>query len=534
MSRTKTRLWLLCALAPALLAVACDDDDDVVTPDGAVADAAPADAAPRDTAVGVDAPPRDTAVGVDAAPRDTAAAPDAAPGPGDAAVAAARIRVVHAAADAPAVDIYARGAAMPAVRGLAYGQASPYLELPAGTYAFEVRAAGAAATSAPAFTTPELALGAGARVTAVAAGSLASMNADDRFRVLPLVEGFQAPAAGAVRVRVVHAAPDAPTVAIDIGADGMPEIPSLARFADTGPAGVDLPAGQALAIAVWAGMPLAKVTQFTTPALPAGAELFVIAAGSLTRHPREATGFSLLAVGPTAAIGRLKQDPTVFALHASPDAPAVDVFAGAAQLVENLAFGALSAPIQVAPNDGVTLDFFATAAGTMRPMGAPAATAMTPRLEAGERYLAVATGFLSPAGGAPGFQLVALRDELLPDPARAKLRVLHASPDAPAVDVGVIANDTFTAPEPLRNLAFRMASPAEGLALDPGMLTVGVAPTGMTTPVARFPLVLTAGLRAHVVAAGALAPMMGAQGFRLLVVNAAAWPWTVAAVTPMN
>jgi hypothetical protein len=343
------------------------------------------------------------------------------------------------------------------------------------------------------------------------------------------------PAAGSARVRVVHAAPDAPTVAVDVGADGMPEIPSLARFADTGASGVDLPAERELAIAIWAGSPLAKVTQFTTPKLPAGAQLFVIATGTLARPPRDAAGFALLPVAATGALGLVRQDPTVHALHASPDAPAVDIFAGTAEAVSNLTFGNISAPVQVQPSEGVTLDFFATAAGTMRPAGMPAATARTPRLEAGERYLAVATGYLTPASGKPAFQLVALRDELAVDAAKARIRVLHASPDAPAVDVGVVAGATFTAPEPMRNLEFPKATSApEGIALDPGSVTVGVAAAGTATPVARFPLTLTAGLRAHVVAAGALMPATGQQGFRLLVVNAGASPWTAASVAPAN
>ena len=54
---------------------------------------------------------------------------------------------------------------------------------------------------------------------------------------------------------------------------------------------------------------------------------------------------------------------------------------------------------------------------------------------------------------------------------------------------------TFTAPEPMRNLEFPKATSApEGIALDPGSITVGVAAAGTATPVARFPLTLTAGL----------------------------------------
>ena len=60
--------------------------------------------------------------------------------------------------------------------------------------------------------------------------------------------------------------------------------------------------------------------------------------------PRESAGFGLLAVGPDGTIGLIRQNPVVFALHASPDAPAVDIYAGETALTTNLAFGQLSTP----------------------------------------------------------------------------------------------------------------------------------------------------------------------------------------------
>src|SRR5262245_26542737 len=54
----------------------------------------------------------------------------------------ARLRVVHASPDAPAVDIYARGVATPLIDDLAYGSVSDYVEVDAGTYTLQVRPAG--------------------------------------------------------------------------------------------------------------------------------------------------------------------------------------------------------------------------------------------------------------------------------------------------------------------------------------------------------------------------------------------------------
>ena len=91
-------------------------------------------------------------------------------------------------------------------------------------------------------------------ITAVAAGKLGSTDADDMFRVIPLVEGFESSASQA-RVRVLHAGADAPAVDIDVFNDATVDVPAAAfgRFADTGAAGVALPSGQALAIGIWAG-----------------------------------------------------------------------------------------------------------------------------------------------------------------------------------------------------------------------------------------------------------------------------------------
>jgi hypothetical protein len=238
------------------------------------------------------------------------------------------LRVIHGSPDAPAVDIYAEGVAGALITNLAYGETSVYLPLDAGTYNIQIRAAGSLPTSTPAFETGDIVVPDGAKITALAAGLLTSIDDEDKFRVILLPENFTAPGAGNAAVRIIHAGADAPTVALDVGNDATVDVPNFERFGDTGVAGVALPSGTELQIAVWAGNPLERVTVFTTPQLPEGAELFVVATGLLSELPRDDDGFSLLAVSPTGSIGFIKQNPVVFALHASPDAPAVDIYAG--------------------------------------------------------------------------------------------------------------------------------------------------------------------------------------------------------------
>jgi hypothetical protein len=425
----------------------------------------------------------------------------------------AMLRVVHASPGAPAVDIYVNGGTTPVVVALAYGDASSYLEVAPGGHAVQIRAHGADPTDAPAHEAT-VTLAEAEKVTAVAAGVLGSTRPEDAFRVLPLVEDFADPGPGNVAVRIVHAAPDAPTVAVDVGNDGVPEITDLARFAATGAAGVALTAAEALRLGVWAGDPLARAAVFTTPALPEGGELFVIATGVLGGDPQD-NGFSLLAIGADGPVGFVRQDAraTVHALHGSPDAPPVDIDATGVEVVSGLAFGELSQPLSLWPG-AHDLEF--RAAGET----AVAAGATTPYLEPGTTYLAIATGFLG--GDEPAFQLVPVTEEFAGPPAEALVRLVHASPDAGAVDVGPLADEKVVAVDDYSGLDFGDSSPAQGTSLPLGQLTVGVAAAGDDTPVAVFDLDVSAGLRAYAVACGSRDGI--GEAFRLvLVLTGEAW-----------
>jgi hypothetical protein len=435
----------------------------------------------------------------------------------------ASIRVVHASPNAPAVDVYAEGVSDPILYNLTYTQTSSYLDLAPGTYNIQLRPHGADPMSAPVYETGDLALPQDAVITAVAAGLLGGMDADTRFRVMPLIEGFSDPGAGNAAVRILHASADAPAVAIDVGNDGTPEISDFARFADTGAEGVALPAGQPLDIGIWAGDPLSRVTAFKTPALPA-AEIILIATGLLGELPRDTDGFGLLAVGPQGTVGLIRQNPSVFVLHASPDAPAVDVYAGGTdtELVDNLSFGNLSSAVQVPPA-AYNLDI------RVHDGGGVAATVATPELMAGERYLAIASGFVG--GGTPEFTLLPYVDSF-EESASPVLRVVHASPDAPSVDVGLWdeGNKAFTPISDYSDLAFGDASSDAGLPINAMALTVGVAVAGTTDPAATFDLSLAGVDRAFGVAAGSLGGT--GESFRLVVVDASQYPWQSVQVMP--
>jgi hypothetical protein len=89
-------------------------------------------------------------------------------------------------------------------------------------------------------------------------------------------------------------------------------------------------------------------------------------------------------------------------------------------------------------------------------------------LAAGQRYTLVAAGELAPEGGAAELQLIAFEDQSEGAAGKAALRAIHASPDAPAVDVGAGAGNMF---QPLfTNVAFGKTGMSNGsayLQIDP-------------------------------------------------------------------
>lgn len=419
----------------------------------------------------------------------------------------ARLRLVHASPDAPDVDIYANNALL--LSDVPYLAATGYLAVPPGTYTVDLRAAGASPASPPAYSiTVDLA--ADVDYTGIAAGFLGSADPADAFRVLALADDFGGPSADAWRVRLVHAGADAPTVGVDVGNDGSVEIPALGRFADTGADGVALPAGTALQVGVAGSIP------FTVPAFMPGDEVTVVATGRLGARPNQPDAFGLLALDDDGAIAFLRQNPTVYALHASPDAPAVDVSTGGALLIDDLDFRELSAPLQVPPGS-YDLDVFDSTGATY------VGTFTTPDLVPGERYLATVTGFL---GANPGLSLVPIADSADEDPTSAVLSVLHACPDAPPVQAGAVVGGAFL--DLTGTLAFGDATDPAGIAVAPGVYDLGVALPG--GPVLfDFPGVpLDAGQRLLTVATGSV----GAGTFGLTVIDTTATPWAAATLLP--
>jgi LPXTG-motif cell wall-anchored protein len=195
-----------------------------------------------------------------------------------------------------------------------------------------------------------------------------------------------------------------------------------------------------------------------------------------------------LSVGFIIPVAAQDTNARVRVIHASPDAPAVDVFVDGSAVLTNVAFPAIS-------------DYLSVPAGehkiAVAPTGAGEAAAVitaNPTFAAGMAYTVAAVG-----------QVATIRGQIFNDnlaaPAagKAHVRVIHASPDAPSVDVKVAGGPTL-----ISALAFPNAS--DYLPVDVGSYNLQVTPAGASDVVIDLPnTVLTAGTIYDVVAVGAVA-----------------------------
>jgi hypothetical protein len=161
-----------------------------------------------------------------------------------------------------------------------------------------------------------------------------------------------------------------------------------------------------------------------------------------------------------------------------PDVPRVDVYVGGAAALRGLAYKA----------DG---GYAPVAAGTyavrITPAGNDAQTLFGPktlRLDAGLTYTAVAVGT---AASKTVTTLLLTDDTAAPEHGRAKVRILHASPDAGSVDVGF--NDQTV----VAGMAFKQVS-GRYLSLDPDVpYRVTLAAAGGSPLLGPVPVRLSVG-----------------------------------------
>ncbi len=370
---------------------------------------------------------------------------------GDAVVQAdeARVRVVHASPDAPNVDVLVDDAV--AFSDIAFEEITDYADLPPGTYNIKVVPAGA---SEPVVIEADLDLSANTDYTVVAVGELADIEP------LVLVDDNSPPTIGEANVRFVHASPNAPAVDVAV-ADGGPVLFSNFEFKESSDY-VGVTAGTYDLEVRLAGTS-DVVLELPGVTLEASATNTVFATG-------------LVAETPLTAVASLdsEAEARVRVAHLSPDTGGVDIF------VDDQLVASLSHITFETVTDYVTLP-----PGTYNVKVVPtgngpdhAVLEADLTLEADTDYTVAAVG-LSHAD--PSLEaLVLVDDNSAPAEGQANVRFVHASPNAPAVDVAVTAG-------PVLFDGFEFKESSEYLGVDAGTYDLEVRLAGTSDVVLSLP-----------------------------------------------
>lgn len=215
--------------------------------------------------------------------------------------------------------------------------------------------------------------------------------------------------------------------------------------------------------------------------------------------------------------------PRLRALHTSPDAPSVDVYIDDSPAVTALSFGQLSNYAELSAGSHNVKIFGSSAGGR-----GSAVLDANIALDGGKDYTVAAVGLLE------HIDAVLLKDStMMPSEHQAKVRMFHASPDAPSVDIGVSsgpvlfrdirfkqATDFASVEAGTYNLEVRTTGAITGAsgigsrAVGPGTYSPEVYPTGSTESVLAIPgVALNAGNTYTFVALGLLS---GTPPFRVL------------------
>lgn len=314
----------------------------------------------------------------------------------------AMVRVLHGAGDAPAVDIYADGGLIG--EGLEFTQITDYLEVPGGDYQIQVVPSGSTLEEGPVVIDAPLTFEAGTMTTVAATGSLAD-------GIVPQVLADDpSPSGDTAQVRVAHLASDAP--AVDIAPDGGEALIEALAYPDTTdfmalPDGAyDLEIRPAGTTDVAFDIPEISVDD--------GVSYTVFAVGSL--------GDGSFAVVPAvdAALAGVRVG------HFSADAPNVDVYADGSAILSDVPFGVLS-------------DYLFVPAGSYQIQVVPTGASLEEGPVVIDAELAFEGATLTTVAATndlANITAAVIKDRpVTPDTEGAKVRVVHLSANAPAVDI---------------------------------------------------------------------------------------------------
>ncbi|WP_458189215.1 DUF4397 domain-containing protein [Haladaptatus sp. NG-WS-4] len=184
-------------------------------------------------------------------------------------------------------------------------------------------------------------------------------------------------------------------------------------------------------------------------------------------------------------------------IHAIPDAPEVDVFVDGGRALEGVAFKDVSDYLELEPGDHTI---------QVAPAGQGQGSAL---IEQQVTLEANTDSTIAAAGTVDSPEAVLFDDDTeTPSGDQVRLRAVHLSPDAPAVDIAA-DGDVL-----VEGLEFGNAS--DYVEVPAGSYTLGVRPAGENEAVATFDVTLDGGTVVSAFAVGLLEADDEAQGFDLV------------------
>jgi hypothetical protein len=352
------------------------------------------------------------------------------------------IRALHASPDAPAVNIWVDGS--PALPGVDYGQGSGFV--PVGEEV-NVQVEAILPGDDAVVIDADFSLDYNTETTIIATRKLADNGGVPSALVIEnrsderITQGY-------FRAQVVHASPSAPAVDVyvtELDADLSGSAPvngagtPLAFEAFTGQ--LEVPEGDYQIRITPAGDTDTVVFDSGEISLPAGADLMIVA---VENTGTGSTPVQLIVLDGTMAsmLYDTNTPASVVAVHLSPDAPAVDLLADvngtpedeALPLVRNVSFNQFCDLNGVPAPGDYTVSVVANADNSI------VAHTIPVNVMKGDEALAIVSGFL--AAGDPVITDITLPGNTRSIATEGKLRITHASPSTPEVDLYFVEDGT--------------------------------------------------------------------------------------------
>ena len=412
---------------------------------------------------------------------------------GDSNTPRSELRVIHAAGNAPAVNVNANGGPLSAVQGLEYGQATSKLVLRAASYSVSVDGVLPGDQVSEVVAPVDLTLDRAESTTVVAIGNLGAAG-DTAFGPEVIVTPKASVAINETRVQVVHASAAAETalpggVSVFVtapGADLASATPlvtfNLRDYTDA----ITVPAGQ-YQIRVTPAASTTPVFDSGEITLPGGADLMVLAIDSF--GPGSPVKL-LVSTGDADAdftLTDVDSNADLRVVHAASGVGAAEVFASAdsimlatTEVIDTFDYRSSEVLADLTPATDYAIAVNANGGGAVdAPISVSDVT-----LAGGTAYTALAAGDL-PAMGDPDLTLLLAEDDRRSVATEARVRAIHAASLAGTVAVFITpAGDTTVASIELGEVmptlsTFEYQSITDYLSLAAGNYDVRVAVPGV-------------------------------------------------------